>query len=107
MKPYKTKVVDAMICMDYITILDLKTKKSIGVKSNRSIPFEKINDIKGDDVTNIIKKEINDIYVTDNHILVLRDGRSLYDIRNDIKPYIPQLIIYDWQGTCVKQFTIN
>ncbi|MGL5682160.1 MAG: BF3164 family lipoprotein [Marinifilaceae bacterium] len=107
MKPDKTKVVDALICMDYITILDLTTQTSIGIQTNTNASFAKLQDIHIEDCITILNMGVRDLFVTDKHILTLYDSRTVYDGQEKVKPYAPQLIIYDWEGNYVKHYSLN
>ena len=97
-KPDRTKVVDVNGRMDYINIIDVKSRKVLSVIEPNTPCFDEVGKM---DMYATLKDGAIDVDVTDKYILTLYDGRTMNDVYNRKQKWA-SLRLYDWEGNFIK-----
>ena len=97
-KPDRTKVVDVNGRMDYINIIDVKSRKVLSVIESDTPRFDEVGKME---MYATLKDGAIDVAVTDKYILTLYDGRTMDDILGRKQKWA-SLRLYDWEGNFIK-----
>jgi len=107
--PDRTKAVEAMLCTDIIHVFDFKAKTMDSYIDNSGYDFEWFDNEVNEN--NFLRK--SRIYnvgvsVTDNYILIIRDGRLAIEFEEDMNEESPTHIsISDWGCSDVKDIVVH
>lgn len=101
-KPDESKVAFAHFSMPYLFLFDMKGNKHVALHNSEKMTFE--DDYPNDDPTNI-DACIPDMCVTEDYILALcANGKQNGYYSKGLKPMVR---ILNWDGDCLKSFTLG
>lgn len=106
-KPDLTKVIDVMACMDNMNIINLETGKSVGIKENNTLFLNDFKHLSHEELVQIVKYCAIDVTVTDNYIMILHDGRTVYNVENKKEKFKPTLKIFNWDGDFIQGYQLS
>lgn len=106
-----TKVVEMLAYVDLFTIVDLDTYNTIGVMGEKSHGLEYYQqlakDKKGEDLYKSVLIHNVAFNVSDNYIIVCRDGRTPVSRFEELFMYKPHVLFFDWGGNLLFSFCVN
>ena len=97
-KPDLTKVVEVNGRLDYINIIDIERRYVTSIIEPSTPRLDEVGKM---DLFAALKDGAIDVSVTDEHILILYDGRTKDDMLNGMHK-LASLRLYDWNGNFIK-----
>ena len=97
-KPDLTKIVDAMSYLDNLNIIETSSGKCLGITEQNSCPFEDLVYSNEGELLKRLKYGVLDICVTNEHIIMLYDGRFADAVEKQTEELKPILKIFNWEG---------
>lgn len=111
LSPTSTHIVGMMKFIDVITIMDLSTMKTIGLRGKDSYDFSFLEgNVNKSDLTSELRLYNVDICAGEDCFYVLKENGKTIDELSESKramPYVGHIYAYNWEGNIVDSYTIS
>lgn len=87
-----------MSYLDNLNIIETSSGKCLGITEQNSCPFEDLVYSNEGELLKILKYGVLDICVTNEHIIMLYDGRFADAVEKQTEELKPILKIFNWEG---------
>lgn len=106
-KPDKSKLLLAHGNIGQFTIINLDSLTTIGVHEKTSYDFDYLSELAKEDTKTFFSKlraYYTSCNVTDDYIILLRDGKHSMSEFEHIEIYQPMICLFDWSGNLICSF---
>lgn len=111
--PNRKKLLEISYCMDWFTIVDIASGKTLGVMYGEDRNPECFKSVSGMGFEDAAQKLVMynlDFCATDAYVFIMyNDKYSISDVENDPATCYshPQVMVYDWEGNLVSSFVLD